>query len=208
MYPNVSPTSSQRINRGFFPFLLILLSGMTGCYTLNHRLLDAFQDKRGIFVPMFANVTDEIGAERIFTHAIVRELQSRGEVLVTSREQAAYTLEGTVTSISYTPVALSPTGFLGLQDYRRLATDLVVTASVGLSLVSNSTGKSVWDRSFGSFRRIAAPAGVPAPVGRTYNYEAPSSIGLQTQSIIESRYIDIARDVTRDMYDEMVMLFD
>ena len=46
-----------------------------------------------------------------------------------------------------------------------------------------------------------------APVNRTYNYEAPSSIGLLTQSLIDSSYSDIARDIMRDVYDEMVEVF-
>lgn len=175
-------------------------------YSLSHRVKPEFRSG-GIYVPVFENLTDEVGAERVFTNAVVRELQSRGEVEITSEDKAVYTLRGVVRTISYVPSALSPTGFKGLQSYRRLPTDLVVTAGVTLILVKRDTEVPVWRGSYSSFRRIAAPAGVPAPVGRTFDYEAPSSIGLATQSLVESRYGDIARDITRDMYDEMVALF-
>ena len=71
---------------------LILLLALSGCgYTLNHRLKDSFYDKRGIFVPIFLNRSDEIGAERAFTNALIHELQSRREIVITSREAADLT---------------------------------------------------------------------------------------------------------------------
>ena len=48
------------------------------------------------------------------------------------------------------------------------------------------------------FQRVAAP------VDRTFNFQAPSAVGPITQSLIDSSYNDIARNIMRDVYDEML----
>lgn len=182
--------------------LLALLCGMlTRCgYSLNYRLIDSFENPVGVFVPVFSNNTDEIGAERVFTDALIRELQSRGEVTITSRRPGALEMRGTLSRISYTPTALTVTPFPGggLQDYRRLPTELLVEAAIELSLVDPKSDKILWTGSFASFRRVATV------LSRTHDYDAPSSLALMNQSIVESQYGGIARDIMRDVYDAMV----
>jgi hypothetical protein len=178
------------------------LLGLAGCgYTLNHRLLADFSRPQGIYVPVLANHTDETGAERVFTDALIRELQSRGQVVFGRRETGAYELRGAVESISYTPTVLTDPGFQGLQPYRRLPSELGVNVSISLSLVEPGTGKTLWAKTFTGFRRVETP------LSRTYDYQAPSSVGPLTQSLIEEQYANIAGDIMRDVYDEMVEQF-
>ncbi len=183
--------------------LALPLAVMPGCgYTLNHRLTTPFEKaKHGLFVPVLGNATEEVGAERIFTNALLRELQSRGEVTLTGRDEASARLEGTVTSISYSPTAFTDQGFHGLQSYRRIPTEYGVTVELSLRLVDEKLKRVTWSSHFRSFQRLAAP------VSRTYSYEGASSIGLLTQSIIEGSYDNIARNIMRDVYDEMVEIF-
>lgn len=181
----------------FLPSLLLV----SGCgYSLNHRLKPTFTQGRGIFVPVFTNSTEETGAEVVFTNALIRELESRGEIVMTHRQSEAMELRGTLTSISYAGTAASPFGFQGLQENRRLPTEIGVTVAMVLELV-DPDGKVIWGNSFSGFRRISTP------VRRTYDYQAPSSIGLTTQSLIASQYPLIAGDIMRDVYDDIVELF-
>lgn len=188
---------------GSLALALLPLVVSPGCgYTLNHRLSGPFEGaKGGMFVPVFNNDTDEVGAERVFTDALIRELQSRGEVKIAGREDAAAVLEGTVTSISYPETAFTDQGFRGLQYYRRLPSEYGVTVDIRLRLLSAKDRRVLWEKGFRSFQRVAAP------VTRTFNYEGASSIGLFTQSIIDGTYENIARNIMRDVYDEMVEIF-
>jgi len=183
-----------------FKFSLLLCFLLNGCgYTLSHRLKDTFTDKKGIFVPVFANQTQEVGAERVFTNALIRELQSRGEITMTSRDQGGLELFGTITAIEILPTAWTDRGLKGIPDFRRLPSELSIEVRIELALNDPAKGE-VWRANFSGRRKVETP------LDRTYNYQAPSSLGLLTQSLAESRYADIARDIVRDVYDEMVQL--
>lgn len=177
---------------------LLLLSGMLGgCgYSLHHRLLPSFTDPRGIYVPIFTNRTEEIGAERFFTHACIREMKSRGLIPFGKPESGAGRLEGTVEQITYAPTAYTAQGLEGLNPFRRLPTELGLNVVIHLRLVRD--GKEQWQGRFTGFRRVELVA------DRTYDYQAPSSLALRTQTTLEMRYADIARDIMRDAYDAMV----
>lgn len=201
-------SGSGKGNRGAVPATVaalvwaVALGLLTACgYSLQHRLKEGFQNPKGIFIPVFDNETDEIGAERAFTNALIRELQSRGQVIITDRSPGAYQLQGTVTRIAYSPAAFTPTPFRGLQDYRRLPTDIVLDVDVVLTLSDPANGKVFWTQKFAGFRRV------PGILDRTHDYEAPSSVGLMQQSLIEAQYAGIARDVMRDVYDALMEVF-
>ncbi len=189
---------------GWVLALALALAGfcLSGCgYSLRQRLKDGFANPEGIFVPVFTNTTDEIGAERVFTDALIRELQSRGQVRITHRHPGAYELLGTVASITYYSSALTPTPFGGLQNYRRLPTEIVVNVGINVQLTDPEKKAVLWSGSFSGFRRVEAVT------SRTQDFHAPSSVGPMTQSLIESQYAGIARDIMRDVYDAMMELF-
>ena len=175
---------------------------VTGCgYSLSHRLKDSFLDKRGIFVPMFINRSDELGAEKTFTNALIQELQSRREVVINSERESGLVLSGEVTAISYAPTAATAYGFQGLSDFRRIPSEYGVRVNVSLRLADPKTKVTLWANSFSGFRRVNVD------ISRTYDYQSPSSIGMNTQSLVTSVFGDIARDIMRDAYDDMVELF-
>lgn len=184
----------------FKHFALFSLLLLNGCgYTLSHRLKDTFADKRGIFVPVFENQTEEVGAERVFTNALIRELQSRGEITMVNREKGGLELFGTLKQVDIVTTAWTDRGLKGIPDFRRLPSELSIEVRLQLVLSDPNKGE-IWRQEFSGRRRVEAP------LDRTYNYQAPSSLGLLTQSLVESRYADIARDIMRDVYDEMVQL--
>lgn len=151
---------------------------------------------------MFLNETEETGAERIFTNALIRELESHGNLTLNHRGEDALELRGQVTSISYSPSAFSDFGFGGLQSYRRIPVELGLNVSVSLTLIDpKANNKVLWTGGFSGFRRVETP------LNRTYDFEAPSSLGNFTLSLVEARYHDVARDIMRDVYDDMVEFF-
>lgn len=190
-----------------FSFRLVLLSPaifllLTQCgYTLSHRLKSEFRNPRGIFIPVFDNRTDEVGAETVFTNALIREITSRRQILLSSRAKGALELHGVITNIRVEPTTLTDAGFKGLQGYQRLPSELGVRVDLELTLSDPKNGKVHWRRNFSGYRRVNAPT------DRTYDYQSPSSVGLATQSVYESEYPEIARQIVRDVYDEMVEVF-
>ena len=184
----------------FFKFLIILV--VAGCgYTLNHRLKDAFTDKRGIFVPVFKNLTHEFGAERVFTNALIHELANHREVVMAEKRHTGLEMHGELIKITLEPTAHTEYGFRGLHDFQRIPSEYRVRVELNLSLRDSSNGSVVWANSFSGFRRVNVD------ISRTFDYEAPSSVGPSTYSLINSVYNDIASDMMRDVYDDMVALF-
>lgn len=186
---------------------LLLLAGLTafwvvlpGCgYRLKVPVNEVFARPSGIFVPVFDNRSEEVGAERVFTNALIREIQNRREIVLASSENSGAELHGTIASIEYSPTAASALGFKGLQGYRRIPTELGVKVTLHLILIENGTQRTLWAKTFFGFRRVNAP------VNRTFNYESPSITGPFSQSLAESLYSEVARDIMRDVYDEMMV---
>ena len=188
-----------KVNGHLFIFFFLFA---THCgYTLKHSLKDIFITQKGIFVPVFDNRTDETGIEKIFTNAMLRELKNHEEIILTNQKEGALELKGEITKIIRNPTAYTDTGFRGLQSYVRLPSEYGVEVQLKLVLWDNQKKETLWSESFSSFRRV------DAPINRTYDFQAPSSIGPITDSLIESTYAMIARDVMKDVYDRMVVLF-
>lgn len=192
-------------------FNKILLCGLvffTGCgYTLRTQIKDVFQNKKGIFIPVFDNKTDEVGAEQIFTNALIREMRLHEELLLINRQPGALELRGAITTLTYNPtVATSPgysyiQGRPGLADYRRIPSELGVSVTLHLSLIDTETKKVLWEKDFGGFRRVSAPT------NRTSDSDAPSSVGLQTPTLAQYFYPEVAQLIARDVYDDMIDFF-
>ncbi len=174
-------------------------------YTLRHRLKDSFTHPRGIFVRVFDNRSDETGAEQIFTNALIRELESRNEVIVANRKAAGVEFRGVINGINLSVTSLTSYGDLkGLQpEYSRLPAEIGVQINLTLELFDLQKGHILWQRKFDGFRRVNTLTTTP----RTFDFQAPSSTGLINQSIVRSIYPDIARSIMRDVYDEMVEWF-
>ncbi len=185
----------------FKVFLLLVGLGLCSCgYTLNHRLKNVFHTERGIYVPVFDNMTDQTGAEIIFTNAMIRELASRHEIILSSRKEGGLELHGSLVRIDVVPTIQSALGFGGLQSYRRIPTEIGISVTMLLSLIDDK-GKVIWAKQLVGFRRV------DGLLTRTYDYQAASSVGMYTQSLVESVYPEIADLIVRDAYDEMIELF-
>lgn len=181
---------------------LLFISFLTGCgYTLNHRLQDTFKNPQGIFVPIFKNTTQEVGNEIVFTNALIRELLSHGEKIATERKEGTLELRGTVTQVQRVVEVQSAAGLGGLEVYQRVPDQIGVRVFVLVELVDAESKNSKWSKEFSAYRRVSAP------LDRMMDVDAPSSLGMTTESLIENSYALIARDIMRDVYDSMVEIF-
>lgn len=186
----------------FRAFLLCIFLGMTGCgYTLSHRVKTVFDNPKGLFVPIFSNDSEEMGAEMVFTNALLRELTLHQTFhLVSSKEASPLELKGTVEKLSYQPTALyAPSSAANkLQIYSNVPDQINLTATVRVDLFDRESKKIIWTQTVNGSRIVSAY------LERTGDKEAASGFGTYTQSLIDARYSDIARDMMRDLYDSMV----
>lgn len=137
----------------------------------------------------------------VFTNALIRELLSHGEKIASDRQEGALELRGTLTQVQRVVEVQSAAGLGRLETYQRVPDQIGVRAYVLVQLVDPKTQEVKWSREFDSYRRVSAP------LDRTMDVDAPSSLGLTTESLIENSYNLIARDMMRDVYDAMVEVF-
>ena len=186
----------------FNRFLFCLLFLVGGCgYTLSHRVKNVFDQPKGIFVPVFANQTEEMGAELVFTNAFLRELTLHQTFrLVDVKETTPLELRGTVEKIIYQPTALyGPSPAVNkLQPYSNVPDQINLVATVRVDLFDRESKKVVWTQTVNGSRIVSAY------LARTGDREAASGFGTYTQSLIDARYADVARDMMRDLYDTML----
>ncbi|MFM8315666.1 MAG: hypothetical protein ACKOA8_15400, partial [Deltaproteobacteria bacterium] len=170
--------------------LYILLLVSAGCgYTVSHRVKKEFDHPQGIFVSVFSNDTEELGAEMVFTNALLREMKLHQTFhLVDDKERAGLQLEGVVESITYQPTALyAPNPAVNkLQPYVTLPDQMNLVVRVKLNLKDKNTKQVLWTQTTSGSRIVSAS------LTRTGDKEAASGFGLFTQSLLEGRYEDIA----------------
>ena len=186
----------------FRNFLLSVLLGISGCgYTLSHRVKNVFDGPKGLYVPVFSNQTEEMGAETVFTNALLRELTLHETLkLVNSKESSPLELRGTLEKITYQPTALyAPSAAVNkLQPYSNVPDQINLVATVRVDLFDREAKKVIWTQTVNGSRIVSAY------LERTGDKEAASGFGTYTQSLIDGRYSDIARDMMRDLYDSML----
>lgn len=90
---------------------------------------------RSVFVEMFTNQSMEIGAQRVFTDAVVSEIARGTSVSLAQKESADAVITGRIRSIT-------------IDTLTRTADDTVVeriiTASVDLKLIDSSDQRTLW----------------------------------------------------------------
>ncbi len=167
-------------------------------YHLTPKLKKDFGSQRGIFVPVFENNTDETGAERVFTDAVIHELQSRHLVILSSRKKGALELKGSIQSITYFATALTVPGYLGLQSYRRVPQEIGIQVVLQMTLEDPQTKKILWQSTFPDFRRVYGNT------NRTFAYQGSSQLGMIDLTLVYQTFPQIAGDIVRDLYDRMM----
>ena len=170
--------------------------GMSGGYTL-------------VAVPVFKNMTQEVGVEVEFTNAMIRELSRSKVAQVTDKSAAQATLEGVVERITYTHESqikstkldtanplTTITAANTLPPSTVLTTSYRVYVYTRLTLKRNSDQAVLWTNVFQSERVYSAPIltlGGINSANATYNHSAR----YQTVATI-------AQDLMAEAHDRLV----
>ncbi len=154
------------------PMLLFFISGCAYVVGKKDRTLPG--ETRLVGIPMFQNLSPEVGVELDFTNALIQEIAKSRTVEVVPSESSEVVLEGTVISIKYNAAATSdqlphlPSGTV-------LATIYRITADVRLQLRNKAKNEVIWTQSFSGERTYTAPqvatAGINS-VNPLYNLSA------------------------------------
>ena len=136
----------RRERYGYFAMLGALLLACASCgYHTAGKAVRLPQNVRSIYVPTFNNNTHSFRVEQVLTAAVVQELRSRTnfEVVLSSKEAADATLNGTVTNVFTYPLTYdSQTG---------RASSSMLQVGMKVSLVDGK-GKVLWENPNYSFR--------------------------------------------------------
>lgn len=192
----------RNILKGVFLCGLLFFSGCG--YTFNHRLADRFIHPKGIYIPIFYNNTDEVGAEMAFTNALIRKLVSHGEHIASSEAESGLILKGVIQQLGSRSAGnqtITQSNTSTVYAYNRIPDQIVVTATIVLTLYETETKKQLWSQAYPGVSNVSAPR------TRLADKDSPSSFGLITQSKIESSFSDIARSFAASAYDGMVEIY-
>ncbi|MGB9735086.1 MAG: LPS assembly lipoprotein LptE [bacterium] len=89
-----------------------------------------------IYVPVFINLTNEIGIEDLFTSAMRKTIADSSDAKLVSESEAEGVIYGTIVSYSSVPVFFSSTG---------LANVYQLTVTINIKLVQTMTNKTLWE---------------------------------------------------------------
>ncbi len=148
--------------RGFVTRFAMLASLLTGCayhfgYT-ERSLPGGFKD---VAIPMFKNQSRQVGAEAYFTEELVRDFDRSRVAKVVTENVAPVVIEGTITSITYTPEAQIFSGNqvpdINLPDNTALNSSYRVDVSVHIQMRRQSDQKIIWQGDFSDESSYQAP---------------------------------------------------
>jgi hypothetical protein len=187
-----------------FLFSIIVALASGGCaYQFGYAQRTLPGGFKQVAVPVFQNITKEVGIERYFTDALVREFDRSRVAQVVDRGVAPVVIEGTIKSIDYKPSSLisanSDTNTIGLPANTVLATEyqVLITANVVLRRISDQ--KILWQGVFNSEQVYQAPQvgmGTLNTVNPLYNHSAHKTVVEQ-----------LAKDMMNDAHDRMTENF-
>ncbi len=111
---------------------------------------------------MFKNLSDQVDAEKYFTEAIVRDFDRSRVAKVVGLRQAPIVLDGTITSITYTPDAYIYAGntesnTIDLPVNTVLASSYRCSVNVNIKIRRKSDNKIIWQGDFSDEREYQAP---------------------------------------------------
>jgi hypothetical protein len=143
----------------FLAFFLISI-GLSGCayrFGLSERSLPGGYTQ--VAIPLFKNLTDEVGIEAPFTDSLIRRFARSQVARVTNRE-APLTLEGTIRRIETVsgPAVTNQKGQLEtLPEQAVLTTEYRLVVTTELILKRKSDERIVWQGSFTNEKVYPAP---------------------------------------------------
>jgi hypothetical protein len=176
----------------------ILMSGCAYQLGAGLRAMPGGYDK--IAVPVFSNLTKEVGLESFFTSAMIEEIERSKMAAVTNKDFAQLILEGTISSIEFKPGAqLTRADLQKLPDRVVLTKEYRIVLKVDMVLRKKSDDKIIWSGSFSGEQRYAAPQ-IAEPVINSVNALYNHSARYQNAKLL-------AKDMMSEAHDRMTENF-
>lgn len=181
--------------------LSLLLISTIGCgYQMGYGERRLPENYRSLAVVMFHNKTQEVGVEKYFTNALVKQFAQSKVAELTKKSLAPAILEGTILSVEAEhEVPKSKSDLVNLPDQAILTTQYRLRVRVRLVLKRVADGQPIWQEVFAKERTYSAPQVATAIVNSVnplYNHSARHS------------YIQImAEDMMVDAHDRLTERF-
>lgn len=184
-------------------FVLLLTSTLFGCayrYGLSDRALPGGYTQ--IAIPVFKNVTPDVGIEMFFTNALIRRFARSQVARVTDKELAPVVLEGTIKKIEVQPgpAKTNSTGQLeSLPDNAVLTTSYRLIMTANIILKRKSDDKTMWEGNFVNETEYFAPQ-VGTPIVNSAN-------ATYNQSARQQKIAALAEEMMAEAHDRMTENF-
>lgn len=164
---------------------IIALSSLVGCaYQFGYQQRSLPGGYKKVAIPMFKNLSDQVDAERYFTEALVSDFDRSRVAKVVDKNQAPIVIDGTITSITYTPDAYIYAGnpesnTIDLPVNTVLASSYRCSVDVNIKIRRTSDHKIIWQGNFNDEREYQAPQiGLPVinSADALYNHSAHNQV--------------------------------
>lgn len=149
-----------------------------------------------VAIPVFKNLTQEVGAEMPFTDALVRRFARSKVARVSDKDSSPLTLEGTVENISIldgSKVTNQPGGLTTLPSSTVLTTEYRIVITADLTLRRKSDEKVVWQGKFSGEKVYPAPR-IGTPVLNSANATYNHSARMHTIALLAEEMMSEAHD--------------
>jgi hypothetical protein len=183
----------------------LFMFGLAGCaYRFGYEQRDLPGGYKQVAIPVFKNVTPEVGIESYFTNELARQFHRSQVARVIEKSQAPVTIEGIVRSITYRQTSTiegnkGSDNKIEIPKNSVLAVEYRVIVTADVFLKRNSDQKVLWEGSFSNESVYAAPQ-----VGFTI---VNSVNPLYNQSARMELFETIARDMMAEAHDRMTENF-
>ena len=162
------------------------------------------QSYQQISVPMFSNITQEVGLEAYFTNALIQEFERSQVAKVSSRNLAPVYVKGEITGvhIRYNSQDLAnnqPGSMRYLPKNTVINTAYRIVVDVQIDLVRSSDKKVIWSQNF-SDERVYNSAQISLPGLNTANPLYNNSAKHQNMKVL-------ALDMMKEAHDRMTERF-
>lgn len=145
-------------------------------------------------IPVFKNMTQEVGAEMPFTNALIGRFARSKVARVSDKDSSPLTLEGTIREISIQPGAFQTNAQLkSLPDDAVLSSEYRIVVNAVLILRRKSDEKIVWQGGFSNEKVYAAPR-IGTPVLNSANATYNQSARMHTIALLAEEMMAEAHD--------------
>ena len=194
-------STAMKINKNNWVFCALLCIALTGCgYTLRTQLKSNLAHPKKVFIAPLRNSSLEVGAETIFTNAFIRMIRTKTPWEITSSEKDAdHVLSGEL-DIHYQATSFTGVGYGGLFSYSRIPAEFETVATVQVWLMNTQSREHIWSGRYSTSRRLSSV------IDRTYDFQAPSSLGANTHSSMALTYPLLADNIVQTAYDDLINL--